>query len=388
MPNEGMKISQLPAATEVLDSDVLAGVGGGVTRKFTFATIASYIRTKLSSFFDAKQDKITANGVLQGDGNGGVTARNVDATPTASSTALITSGGVKSALDDKQDEITANGVLQGDGAGGITAKTVDSAPDSAHTNNLISSAAVAEAIAAAGIGAAYAGYHNSIYRGKDLGSSVSAAQQAAIVAGTFDDMFIGDYWTIGGTSWRIAHFNYWRDATNSDQLPNHVVIVRNIPRSGSKMNNSPTTAGGYLGSDFYTGNNSNTARADMIAEVETAFGSANLLTHKEYFTNAVTDGKSSGSASADSKVDLLNEYMVYGAPVWGISPYEAETDWQQLALFKLSRERAVYRSRSYWLRTVANGTSFAVVNFNQRASCDSASTTNRGIRPVFAIQFG
>lgn len=99
MANEGMKISQLPAASEVLDSDVVAGVGGGVTRKFTFATIASYIRTKLSAFFDAKQDKITANGVLQGDGNGGVTARSVDATPTASSTNLVTSGGVKSAID-------------------------------------------------------------------------------------------------------------------------------------------------------------------------------------------------------------------------------------------------------------------------------------------------
>ncbi len=99
MPNEGMKISQLPAATEVLDSDVLAGVGGGVTRKFTFATISSYIQTKLTALFAAKQDKITANGVLQGDGNGGVTARNVDATPTASSTNLVTSGGVKNAID-------------------------------------------------------------------------------------------------------------------------------------------------------------------------------------------------------------------------------------------------------------------------------------------------
>lgn len=99
MPNEGMKISQLPAATEVLDSDVVAGVGGGVTRKFTFATIASYIQTKLTALFAAKQDKITAAGVLQGDGDGGVTAKTVDSTPTASSTNLVTSGGVKSALD-------------------------------------------------------------------------------------------------------------------------------------------------------------------------------------------------------------------------------------------------------------------------------------------------
>ena len=48
----------------------------------------------------AAQRKITASGVLQGDGNGGVTAKAVDTTPTANSTALITSGGVKSAIDN------------------------------------------------------------------------------------------------------------------------------------------------------------------------------------------------------------------------------------------------------------------------------------------------
>ena len=40
-----------------------------------------------------------------------------------------------------------------------------------------------DAIATTGAGA-----HNSIYRGKNLGTSVTAAQYAAIKAGTFDDM--------------------------------------------------------------------------------------------------------------------------------------------------------------------------------------------------------
>jgi len=45
------------------------------------------------------QPIITANGVLQGNGGGGISARAVDVTPTASSTNLITSGAVKSAID-------------------------------------------------------------------------------------------------------------------------------------------------------------------------------------------------------------------------------------------------------------------------------------------------
>ena len=39
-----------------------------------------------------------------------------------------------------------------------------------------------------------AGSHNSIYRGQSLGSSVTMEQWNAIQAGTFDDMYIGDYW--------------------------------------------------------------------------------------------------------------------------------------------------------------------------------------------------
>ena len=41
-----------------------------------------------------------------------------------------------------------------------------------------------------------AGFRNSIYRGKNLGTSVTAEQWDSIESGAFDNMFIGDYWTI------------------------------------------------------------------------------------------------------------------------------------------------------------------------------------------------
>ena len=52
---------------------------------------------------------------------------------------------------------------------------------------------------------------NSIYRGKYLGSSYTLAQQQAVSSGTFEDMYIGDYWTIGGVNYRIDAFNYYRN---------------------------------------------------------------------------------------------------------------------------------------------------------------------------------
>ena len=50
---------------------------------------------------------------------------------------------------------------------------------------------------------------NGLYRGKFLGNSLTSAQSAAIQAGTFDDLYIGDYWTINGVNYRIAAFDYY-----------------------------------------------------------------------------------------------------------------------------------------------------------------------------------
>ncbi len=54
--------------------------------------------------------------------------------------------------------------------------------------------------------------HSRIFRGKNLGTSVTAAQKAAIQDGTFKDLFLGDYWVIGGVNWRIVDMDYWYKA--------------------------------------------------------------------------------------------------------------------------------------------------------------------------------
>lgn len=52
--------------------------------------------------------------------------------------------------------------------------------------------------------------HRNVYRGKNLGTAITEAQQAAIHNATFDDLFIGDYWTINGHKYVIADMNYWK----------------------------------------------------------------------------------------------------------------------------------------------------------------------------------
>lgn len=229
-----------------------------------------------------------------------------------------------------------------------------------------------------------AGFHNSIYRGKYLGDHVTAAQWTAIQNGTFEDLFIGDYWTINGVNWIIAGFNYWINTGDVNCTTPHVVIVPDTALHNSRMNSTDTTAGGYVGSDFYTGANSNTGKADAITKVNAAFGAGHILSHRELLTNAVTGSVASSSAWYDSTVDLMNEAMVYGLNAWSsFSGYETGNGKSQLPLFRLDNSRICNRS-DWWLRSVTSAAWFAGTSYDGVANFYAASVSI-GIRPVFGI---
>lgn len=295
----------------------------------------------------------------------------------------------RSGISGKQATITASGVLIGNGSGGVSSKTLDTSSLTNDNNHVPTSGVVMSAINFVPE-TGNAGWHNSVYRGKYLGTSVTAAQYAAIDAGTFDDLFIGDYWTIDGVNWRIAHFDYYLHKGDTECTKHHVVIVPDsLLATSVKMNNSNVTTGGYMGSDFYTGNNSNTGRATARNKVTSAFGSAHILTHRAYLTNAVTSDFPSGGAWVDASVELMNEINVYGCYIYTSAmngttfPNKITCDHSQFALFAHDPSRICIREY-WWLRNVASGALFAIVNNIGTADCGNASR-NRGIRPAFAI---
>ena len=241
-----------------------------------------------------------------------------------------------------------------------------------------------------------AGFHNSIYRGKNLGSAVTAAQWEQIGAGTFGDMFIGDYWIINGITWRIAAFDYWYRFGDAECTTHHVVIVPDINllnADGSTthwMNATDTTSGAYVGSDFYTGNNGNTGKAQCRSMAQSAFGSAHILTHREYLQNAVTNGYESGGAWYDSDVEIMNEKMVYGCEIFSNQtsgtniPAKYTIDNAQIPLFALDHSRICNRA-NWWLRDVVSGSDFAYAGLSGLAGYTGASYSWVGVRPAFAI---
>ena len=238
-----------------------------------------------------------------------------------------------------------------------------------------------------------AGAHNAIYRGKSLGSTVTTAQYAAIKAGTFDDLYIGDYWTIGGVNYRIAAFDYYLNSGDTNCTTHHVVIVPDTCLYNAQMHNTSsggyeggaanTTAGGYVGSNMYK---SNLEQAKTT--IKSAF-SGHVLKHRIYLTNAVANGRASGGAWCDSEVDLMCEQMVYGSGIFSpVSdgsnvPANYRVEKSQLPLFQHEPSRIGNRN-DWWLRDVITASNFAYVYNRGNADYNYASLSF-GVRPAFCI---
>ena len=222
-----------------------------------------------------------------------------------------------------------------------------------------------------------AGAHNSIFRGKNLGSTPDYTN---ITNGSFKDMYIGDYWTINGINWRIAAFNYYRNTGDTNTPSNHVVVVPDQSLYSHAMNDTDTTEGGYTGSKMYL---------EGLEQAKTIINNAfpgHVVTFRAYLSNAVSNGEASAGEWFDSTVDLMNEIMVYGSVVNGAATYglyNIGTEKSQLPLFALNPQ-SINTRYTYWLRDVTSASRFAAVDYSGYAFRFSASYS-RAVRPRFLI---
>ena len=228
-----------------------------------------------------------------------------------------------------------------------------------------------------------AGAHNAIYRGKSLGSSVTSAQYSSISAGTFDDMYIGDYWTIGGVNYRIAAFDYYLNCGDTSCTKHHVVLVPDTCLHNHVMNDTNITTGAYVGSKMYT-----EGLEQAKTTIKAAF-SGHVLSKRIYLSNATANGRASAGAWCDSEVDLMCEHMVYGNGVFSpvsdgtTVPNNYRVEKSQLPLFQHEPSRICNRA-SWWLRDVISASFFADVSNYGGADYGNASFS-LGVRPAFCI---
>ena len=223
-----------------------------------------------------------------------------------------------------------------------------------------------------------------IFRGKNLGTALTAVQKAAIKDGSFKGMFLGDYWSIGGRIWRIVDMDYWYNCGDTAFTSHHLVIMPDEALYNAQMNTTNVTTGGYVGSEMYK---NNLANAKTI--VNAAF-QGSVLTHREYLCNAVANGRPSGGAWFDSSIELPNEPMMYGHPHFSPTsdgstvPAIYTISKTQLALFMVCPRFIVNRSYNQWLRDVVSSAYFAFVDYFGFPYYNGASYSC-GVRPVFPV---
>ena len=223
-----------------------------------------------------------------------------------------------------------------------------------------------------------------LFRGKNLGTALTAVQKAAIKDGSFKGMFLGDYWSIGGRIWRIVDMDYWYNCGDTAFTSHHLVIMPDEALYNAQMNTTNITTGGYVGSEMYK---KNLANAKTI--VNAAF-QGSVLTHREHLCNAVANGKQSGGAWFDSSIELPSEIMMYGHIHFGNAsdgntiPNIYTPSKTQLALFMVCPRFITDRSHVQWLRDVVSSANFAAVHGNGITG-DGSASGSYGVRPVFPV---
>ena len=228
-------------------------------------------------------------------------------------------------------------------------------------------------------------FHNAYPRCKYLGTTITDAQNTAIKNRTYDDLFIGDYWTINGVNWRIVAIDYYFNVGDTNFDKGNIIVMPDTVLYDAQMNTTNTTAGAYHGSLMRT-QNLNSART--IAQ--NAFGS-HLANHRIVLTNSVdASGPSNWDWYDSDGVELPNEVQIYGARVWGsaLKGYDVATQKQQFPLMALAPQ-FVNTRQTYWLQDVSSysvSSNFARVFYD--ATADSyAASLSFGVRPSVTLSY-
>lgn len=224
--------------------------------------------------------------------------------------------------------------------------------------------------------------HNSIFRGKNLGSGLTPTQKSNLANGTFKDLWLGDYWEINGVKWRIAHFDYWYNSGATALAKHHAVVVPDTNLYTAKMNDSATNDNGYTGSSLYL-----TGLDQAKQMVTDAFGTYAIAHYDRYSKQfPVTSGAE--WEWKNDVVNLMNEEMVFGSMKFGTMKYTVSRS--QLALFAMC-PKFIANNENYWLNNPSQRygagaiTGFAGVGSTGIPDYYGDTGNTIGVRPAVAI---
>lgn len=154
----------------------------------------------------------------------------------------------------------------------------------------------------------------SMSRGRNLGSVFTSQQRKSIRDGSFEDLYLGDYWVFNGVKWRIVDFNYWMGqkgtasltnlTTNARIVDNHIVIVpddvRGLVNPNLRMNYSvqevncgvgatgDPNASGLPNFGYYTPQAPQTYIAYIYKKALPLFGESRIVRRRPYLPKGIS----------------------------------------------------------------------------------------------------
>ena len=269
-------------------------------------------------------------------------------------------------------------------------------------------------------------WHNSHYRGINLISDGHFADMAALLtairAQDWSDIYIGDYveltFTYEGASrtvkFYVGEIDKFYKVGNASLETHHLVMVTGDLGINQVMNDSNTTAGGYVGSKAHT-----VTLPALYAILNPLFNNA-ILTHREHLSNTVLsaqtvslsldDGNgavtyscnnfpvySSGDPNTpgcvtagnwyDCNLVLMSEIEMFGSNRFASSGIDdIMCPEGQIAAFKYNRNlQTLNRTINTWLRNVNSASRFCRCYSNGYSIRSGATDTNIRLRPRFLI---
>ena len=269
-------------------------------------------------------------------------------------------------------------------------------------------------------------WHNSHYRGINLISDGHFADMAALLtairAQDWSDIYIGDYveltFTYEGASrtvkFYVGEIDKFYKVGNTSLETHHLVMVTGDLGINQVMNDSNTTAGGYVGSKAHT-----VTLPALYAILNPLFNNA-ILTHKEHLSNTVLsaqtvslsldDGNgavtyscnnfpvySSGDPNTpgcvtagnwyDCNLVLMSEIEMFGSNRFSSSGIDdIMCPEGQIAAFKYNRNlQTLNRTINTWLRNVNSASRFCLCGGYGNSDRYVATFTYVLLRPRFLI---
>ena len=228
--------------------------------------------------------------------------------------------------------------------------------------------------------------HNSIAGFRNKGTVLTDEQKTAITSGTFDDLYIGDFWIINGHTYFIAKFT----SNNNIKIMMLSNILYNAP-----MNETDTNEGGYYNSWMYSeglrqaGEIIATDFGDLVKSFSEYVPNTNL---SGYFVWGMTSTNQTIAAQTMPYKCMIPTYKM----LYGRSFTRYPQDWYcyhsntqlPIALFE-ARRYIMNGGGTYWLQECYNATdTFLLKDANGITGWDqykNKASTLRGVRVVFFI---